>query len=537
MTAECYPISVLPELSRLFLDFCERREALRPFFFASALSTDWMTAPIRLPAPRRAELCSLLEEQSREIGAAHPALENIARLRNGAGAVVTGQQVTLFGGPLFTLFKAATAIRRAREASASGYPHVPVFWLATEDHDLAEADHIALPARGELRVLRAPAVGPSGAPVGALRFGEGLQEELEKAAEILGPGPFLQALRRWYRPGATFGRAFAELLSETFAAQGLIVIDAASRAFHRLGQDVLRAAVVRADELHSALTDRADELEAAGYHAQVLTPPGSSLLFLIEEGSGARLALRRPSPGQWLAGERRYSTGDLLEILDAAPERLSPNALLRPVFQDAILPTAVYVGGPSEIAYFAQSQVLYERIAGRATPVLPRLSATLIEPALARILARHDVSLPWVMEISARDPQELAQALAAKALPPEWKRRLAAAGQALETELAALTEYAAAADPGLARASEVAASKMLYQMNRLRLLATNHQLQREQKLASEIQAIAVHLFPQRAPQERVLGAAWYLSRYGETLAELLVRHAGEHCPGHKAIWL
>ena len=537
VTAECYPISILPELSRLFLDFCERHDALSPFYPASAFSTDWMTAPVRLSAPRRSELCSRLEEQSREYGAAPPALENIARLRNGAGAVVTGQQVTLFGGPLFTLFKAATAIRRAREASASGYPHVPVFWLATEDHDLAEADHIALPAKGEIRVLRAPAAGAAGAPVGELRLGEGLDDVLRQAAEILGPGPFLESLRRCYRPGATFGRAFAELLSRIFAAQGLIVIDASSRGFHALGRDVLRAALVRADELHSALADRADELEAAGYHAQVLTPPQSSLLFLIDADSGARLPLRRPSPGQWLAGERTYSTGELLEVLDEAPERLSPNALLRPVFQDAILPTAVYVGGPSEIAYFAQSQVLYERIAGRTTPVLPRLSATLIEPGVAKILARHEISLPWVMETSARDPLELAQTLGARALPAEWKRRLAAAGHALEAELAALTEYAAAADPGLARACETAASKMLYQMNRLRLMAANHQLQREHRLASDVQAIAVHLFPERSPQERVLGSAWHLSRYGEALPDLLVRHAGEHCPGHKAIWL
>ena len=145
---------ILPGLSRLFLDFAERREALAPFFPASAYSTRWMTAPPVLPPAHRATLCDLLEQQNRSFGAADPVFENIARLRNGAGAVVTGQQVTLFGGPLFTILKAATAIRKAKDASISGNPHVPIFWLATEDHDLAEADHVTLPSRHELQTLR-----------------------------------------------------------------------------------------------------------------------------------------------------------------------------------------------------------------------------------------------------------------------------------------------------------------------------------------------------------------------------------------------
>src|SRR6201996_2897469 len=151
---ECYPISVLPGLSRLFLDYAERREPLSPFYPASAYSTEWMATRPVLPAVHRETLCQLLQEQSQEFGDAAPVLENIARLREGAGVVVTGQQVTLFGGPLFTILKAATAIRKARDASIAGSPHVPIFWLATEDHDLAEADHVTFPDRHDLKTLR-----------------------------------------------------------------------------------------------------------------------------------------------------------------------------------------------------------------------------------------------------------------------------------------------------------------------------------------------------------------------------------------------
>jgi bacillithiol synthase len=533
---ECYPVALLPGLSRLFLDFAERREALTPFYPASAYSTQWMTASPVLPPAHRVALCELLEQQNRSFGAADPVFKNLERLRNGAGAVVTGQQVTLFGGPLFTILKAATAIRKAKDASIAGSPHVPIFWLATEDHDLAEADHITLPSRHELKTLRLAATHVNGAAVGGVTIGENIEELLAQAAEILGPGAVLDQLTACYEQGQSLGHAFAKFISHTFAAQGLLVLDASSRGFHALGGDVLREAIVRADELRVALNDRDQQLVAAGYHSQVLVPPQSSLLFLFDS-AGARHPLRRTAEGGWQAARQPYSTAELLAILDAEPQRLSPNALLRPVFQDSILPTSAYVGGPAEIAYFAQSQVLYERILGRTTPVLPRLSATLIEPAIATLLTRHDVSLPDVIQSVLTDPLELAQRLGARAISAIGKRKLAAAGNALDTELSALATYMHSLDPGLGRAADVSSSKMRYQMNRMRRLAANYELRREETLGRDAGLIALNLFPDRHLQERLLGAAWFLSRYGDSLPELLVEQAGQQCPGHKAIWL
>src|ERR1700744_5839064 len=438
---ECYPIGLLPGLSRLFLDFTERREALAPFYPASAYSTQWMATPAVLSASHRATLCDLLEQQNRNFGASEEALKNITRLREGAGAVVTGQQVTLFGGPLFTILKAATAIRKAKDASIAGSPHVPIFWLATEDHDLAEVDHVTFPDRHELKRLRLGSEHPNARPVGGLTLDNNVEDLLAEVSALLGPGPVVEQLAACYRPGQTLGRAFAQFISQTFAAQGLIVLDASSRGFHTLGSDVLRQAIVRADELRVALNDRDQQLAAAGYHSQVVVPALSSLLFLLDSQSGARVPLRRTAEGAWQAARQHYSTSELLAILDAEPERLSPNALLRPVFQDFILPTSSYVGGPAEVAYFAQSQVLYERILGRTTPVLSRLSATLIEPAIGSLLSRHDVSLPDVIQSALRDPLELAQRLGARAIPAIGKRKLAAAGSALDTELSGLATY------------------------------------------------------------------------------------------------
>ena len=500
-----------------------------------------MSSATPQPTPHRAALADLLSLQNHDLqsqGAPglSPVLENIQRLREGANAVVTGQQVTLFGGPLFTLLKAATAIRRAKDASDAGHPHVPIFWLATEDHDLAEADSVALPAGDELRRLKLLVERRHGGPVGRIPLGEDVTRVLCEAASLLDPGPFFDELEACYRPGATFGNAFGSLLARVFSRYGLIVLDANSRDFHALGREVLRAAILRAEELHAALHDRDAQLSARNYHSQVLVPAQSSLLFLIEE-TGARVPLRRNAANRWQAGRNAYSTDDLLGILDREPERLSPNALLRPVFQDFILPSTAYVGGPSEIAYFAQSEVLYQKLLGRTTPILPRLSATLIEPAVASVMARHDLSLPDVIQAAMRDPQELAHRLGARALPIEAKRKLAATGNALEAELQALTGYLHSLSADLGRSSEVAASKMRYQMNRLRRLAANDQLRREQSLAHHALAVMLSLFPERHPQERIVGAAFFLSRYGDSLLETIVDHAGQLCPGHKAIWL
>jgi len=528
VTVDCYPISLLPRQSRLFLDYTSSHEPIAPFFVSTPWSHAWKDAVPAQDEDRRSAMADALREQNQSWGAGAKTLENIERLRNGAGAVVTGQQVALFGGPLFTILKAATIIERARAAGA-----VPVFWLATEDHDLAEADHVTLPSRHALHTLRLEREeAHAGQPVGPLQLGAQVTAVLDRAAELIGGTPEFDLLAASYAPDATFASAFARLVAGIFADYGLVVIDASTRAFHALGAPVLRYAIEHAEALETVLHQRDLLLAERGYHAQVLVATGSSLLFLIDE-NGARVPLRRKN-GTWLAGKATYSTQDLLRILEETPERLSPNALLRPVFQDLVLPTMAYIGGPAEVAYFAQSRVVYEAILGRTTPVFPRLSATLIEPAMAKVMAQHELSLTDILE---GHPDELAHRLGARAIPIEGKKRLAATGNALDAELEALLAWTQSLDAGLARAAGVAASKMRYQMNRLRRLAANYQLQREASIRRHVDTLSFNLFPDRHPQERVIGGIAYLSRYGGALIETLVEQASQDCPGHKAIWL
>jgi bacillithiol biosynthesis cysteine-adding enzyme BshC len=550
METECLPISTLPGTTALFRDVTEPATArdpalLRRCYPAAPFDLGWASASgAGDPDPQhRNRLTDALLRQADGFDAGGASLANIERLKNGAAAVVTGQQVGLFGGPLLTLLKAATAIRKAQDATkASGREHVPVFWLASEDHDLAEVDQVSLLTKTSVETLRLGLKSAVAEPVGAMVLGdrcdEGhdrLHQEIERASELLGWAPVSELLRECYATGATLAGAFGRLLTKIFAAQGLVVMDASVREFHALGAPVLRAAVERAAELEAALLARTDELVQAGYHAQVLVVPGHSLLFLVDAEAGARLPLRRMADGSWKAGARSYSTAELLDILEREPERLSPNALLRPVFQDAILPTAAYVGGPAEVAYFAQSAVLYEKILGRVTPVLTRLSATLVEPAIAATMAAHEISFAQVLE--ARTADALALRLGARAMPIEGKRRVAAVGNAMDAELSALTEYMTAMSAELGRAAGVSASKMRYQMNRLRRMAAAFEVQKQASLAKQAATVMLNLLPEGHLQERVVAGVAFLAKYGDALPALLVEHAGQECPGHRVISL
>ncbi|QMV19832.1 bacillithiol biosynthesis cysteine-adding enzyme BshC [Granulicella sp. 5B5] len=568
MTPECHPISTLPDTTPLFRDFAGPSVSvpagLRRWYPADPFSMDWAHVAPTLSPEHRNRLADALLRQTDRFDASGAVLANIERLKHGASAVVTGQQVGLFGGPLLTLLKAATAIRKAQDATRlTGREHVPIFWLASEDHDLAEVDQVSLLSKTAVETLHLNLDASKPLPVGARVLGdrgdEGhhrLAEELDKACELLGWAPICDLLRECYTPGATLASAFGRLITKLFAPFGLIVMDAASRDFHALGASTLQYAIEHAAELDAALIARSHELPAAGYHAQVLVSEGHSLLFLLEPQEGAtandlmkpavRLPLRRNAQGVWKAGPRTYTTVELLDILATEPERLSPNALLRPVFQDTILPTAAYIGGPAEIAYFAQSAVVYEAIfgsdgkPGRITPVLPRLSATLIEPAIAQVMQQHEVTFSQVIDAlshGSKTPAELATRLGARAMPIEAKRKLAAVGNALDTELTALTEYMTAMSPDLGRSATISRNKLRYQMNRLRRMAANFELQKQASLNKHATAIALNLYPEGHLQERLLAGIWFLAHHGDTLPALLVDHAAQECPGHRVIFL
>src|ERR1022692_2747375 len=293
--AQCLPFTQIPHTTRLFTDFLAYTPSVQPFYPHSPHFSEWSKAEastIKYDPARRERVSAILERQNKSWDASAQTFANLKRLRQGAAAIVTGQQVGLFGGPMFAIYKARTAVKLAEEATAAGIESVPVFWLATSDHDLAEVNHVSLPgADGLLRTLSTSSHGVPGVPVSNVKLGEEILPVVEEAAGLLGESEAAQFLRESYRPGETLGTAFARFYARLFGQRGVILLDASDAELHRAAAPIYRAAIERAEELGTALLTRGQALDGAGYYQQVKVTASSVLLFAMREG--ARTAIHR----------------------------------------------------------------------------------------------------------------------------------------------------------------------------------------------------------------------------------------------------
>ena len=536
MKAHCLPFSQIPHTTRLFLDLVAYTPQVQSFYPRSPYFLEWLkdeAGRISYEASRRERVTQILEHQNRSWNASEKTLANLDRLRKGASAIVTGQQVGLFGGPTFSLYKALSAVKLASEATAAGIDAVPVFWLATYDHDLAEVNHISLPAAdGTLAVLTTPSKDVPGAPVSSVRFGDEINPVVEEAATLLGHTEASQVLRDCYRPGESLGTAFARLYAHIFADWGVILLDPSDPEFDRVAQPIYRAAIERADELAASLLDRGQKLEAAGYHQQVKVTDSSVLLFTTRQG--ARTPISRRATEFVIDGEaaaEKVSQSQLLAVVDSHPERFSPNVLLRPIMQDFLLPTLAYTGGSAEAAYFAQAGVVYEALLGRVTPILPRFSATIVEPKAQRLLEKHELTITDVFE----GPEVLRQRIAAKQLPRDLQAAFEAAKKAFEENFSVVKSELAKLDKTLVDAAETCHSKMQHQLEKLYAQAVRVEVLKGELVSRHAETLSQALYPNKGLQERTLGGIYFLARYGQELLHQLYDTINSSCYDHQII--
>jgi bacillithiol biosynthesis cysteine-adding enzyme BshC len=381
--------------------------------------------------------------------------------------------------------------------------------------------------------MRAESHGVPDAPVGTVRFGPEIEPVIERAASLLGDSEVTGWLREAYRPGGTLGSAFGRLFAGLFADWGVIMLDPSDKEFYDLAKPLFRAAIERAPELDDALLTRGKALEEAGYHQQVKVTSASTLLFHIKDGT--RTVVHRKTngsnAGEYLVGDERVSKAELLDQIEAAPEQFNPNVLLRPVVQDHLLPTLVYTGGAAEVAYFAQVAVVYEKLLGRVTPVLPRFSATLVEPKAQRLLERYGLGLPDLFH----GPEKLRELIAQRTLPSDLQQRFDEARSSLERSLNAVRESLTRLDPTLTDAATHAAAKMHYQLGRLQARAARAELSRNEVITRHADALSYALFPDKALQEREVAGVSFVARYGTELLRNLYDTIHVDCHDHQVI--
>jgi bacillithiol biosynthesis cysteine-adding enzyme BshC len=527
------PYDQIPHSSKLFLDYLFHHEEVSEFYPRPA-TRKWLTEQARQivydPA-RRERVATALERQNKAFGSGDATARALQSFREGAVVTVTGQQVGLFGGPLYSLLKAASAIAAANELKRSGVAAVPIFWLATEDHDLEEINHAFLPnGRERVVLLTSESRGNQNAPVGQVLFSEEIEKVAAEAARLVGDSKAANAITSAYRRGETFGSAFGKLFAQIFHEHGLILLDPLDPELHRIAQPIYLAAMERAEEIDKALLARGKRLRNLGYHEQVRVTGDSTLLFTME--GGERRVIQRANGG-FLVGAQKIERDALLRCVAERPEVFSPNVLLRPVVQDYLLPTVTYFGGPAEVAYFAQGAVVYEKLLGRVTPVLARLSATIVNPRMQRLLKRYRLALPELFH----GEENLKQLLGSRVLPGDIDRILDDTAEKLRLGIREMQDSLRTLDPSLVPAAEKAARKMHHQVGRLRARAARAELQRDEYLARDAAELIASLHPEKALQERVLAGVAFLAANGLDFLDLLIEAANSDCGAHQLLYL
>ncbi|WP_161882035.1 bacillithiol biosynthesis cysteine-adding enzyme BshC [Deinococcus alpinitundrae] len=434
-----------------------------------------------------------------------------------ARVVVAGQQAGLLGGPAYSVHKAADAVLLARQLSTEARPVLPVFWIASQDHDAGEVASTSLLDFSE-REFRPRLELPQGVPVGRIGWRtEWTAQLLALIGEFDAPERHKAAVRAHLEfafQGQTYADVFARLMFRLLGEHGLIVLDPLHPALARLMAPALKRELERPLDGPQRIEEAAERLSARGYTPQLRRPAGATNLFL--EGDDGQRTLLRVDGQRFESAGRPYSTSEVLKVLEQDPSRLTPAAGLRPIIQDTLLPTAAFVVGPGELAYAAELRGVYE-LHGLTQPVLwPRLSVTWLEPNVARLLTRFGVTAAQFQ----RDPAgTLGRALAtpqqAAALGSERLNTLQAQFTALASELAAL-------DPTLGNSVARTRERTLARLERHRVQAERALGRAEDERSGQLTRLEKHLLPAGHPQEREMNFLTYLLKHGQTPLSMLM---------------
>ena len=516
----------LVHLPRLAEDYLYDFGKVREFYdgdFRDPAAFERQTERARSRPMPREDLAAVLSEQNRSYGCGPETLDAIGTLvRDKACAVVTGQQVGLFSGPLYTIYKALTAIKLADALKRRGLgTFVPVFWLASDDHDLAEIDHIALIDKdNRLREIRCPTPSrESKVPVSNVPLPPDIADCLEQLKDLTSDTEFkadiLGSLSEAYQPGRSYVEAFGRWVTRLFKSRGLVLIDARHPRLKEMGREIFFREIAEESPSTRRAVAASERLRLAGYETQIPLHEGILNQFYAER---ERQAIQWKDGAYDIKGLPAMATKeDLLKLAREKPFLFSPNVLLRPLYQDAVLPTVAYVGGPSEIAYFGQLKGVYEAF-GLSMPVIyPRKSVTIVEGKIDHILKKYHLSVPDLWRNAAGAIGEITK----QEIPDSVGQALLLARDHLELDYACLKAEIRAFDPGLTGSADLAKGKMNQQLDFLQKKVQQAARKRNDIAVQQLRKAADNLYPHQRLQERVFNIVPYLIKYGASFIDQL----------------
>jgi bacillithiol biosynthesis cysteine-adding enzyme BshC len=494
----------------------------------------WREAIARSQRHTRARdtVADIVSAQQLRRGAPAAAVAAAARLRDPQTvAIVTGQQAGLFGGPLFTLLKAITAIELAeRVRTEHSVPAVAVFWIDAEDHDWDEVKSCGvLDAALAHRIISVGDLpGAHREPVARVRLDDSIERAMAELGTVLPKTEFsssmFETLRAAYQAGAGMADAFGRWMESVLGTRGLVVYDSADPAAKPLVAGVFAREIEHAGETSRLAAEAGAAMEARGYTAQVTPQQGTVALFHL---NATREAIRLQGD-RFEIGERVDTKAELLARVQQSPAEFSPNVLLRPIVQDTLFPTICYVAGPNELAYLGQLRGIYAAFGVPMPLMQQRATATLLDSNAARLLARHDVPLE---QLRAQDESALNQLLQSQ-LPPGVEASLQDVALVLQERMDQLAASVTQVDATLEGATRSALGRMQDDLKKLQGKIIQAAKRKDDTLRRQFQHAQAQAFPGGDPQERAIGFVYFVNKYGPALVDRLIEELSPEMGTH-----
>ncbi|MEX0681786.1 MAG: bacillithiol biosynthesis cysteine-adding enzyme BshC [Balneolales bacterium] len=465
----------------------------------------------RYPHDRK-KSCAIIREFNRNFSLHKRAEENLKALEDeDTVTLTTGQQVNLFGGPLYTVLKTLSVIHLAKKLSKETRRHVvPVFWLADEDHDFDEIATVSLPNSKSVNRITLPGESVDHQAAGSIQVNDDFAlfrtSVYNALPETDFKGELTNLLNDCYSKGCSFRNAFGQFMAHLFSKYGLVFAGSNDLETKKFTSDIIKVAIQQADSIRSVLSKQSEHIGAVFHQqAQVL----DSLLFWHDDTEG-RVRMKHLD-GKWHRNpDIALSTDQLLRELDKNPDRFSPNVFLRPVIQDTLLPNVAYIGGPAEIAYFGQMKPLYHLFQQKMPFIAGRLSATMMEPSIARIFNE----LPFKLSDYARRIEDLEQTYLKTLADPEADHHFDDWKQSVEALTNRMTQQIGVSDPGLQNHSKALTKEHQKAIDKFRQKWMHTIRQKEEVQINRIRKIKHALFPNDHLQEREISFIYFINKYG-----------------------
>ncbi len=532
-------LRTIPSTPRLYADYWEAKAGIRAMFPRYFRDENVFAEQARLIDDRqydRRSLCLVLREQNERFGSGAQALANVARLEDPSAVVaIGGQQAGLFGGPLYTAYKALTILAVARQAEHTlGRPVVPIFWIASEDSDHAEVDHASVTDRdGKLRTLRMPGAGQAKIPVSKIRLGEPIGPLLDELAAFLPEGDgareVMAELRAAYTPGRTYPQAFGAWMASLFGPRGLSLVDPSDARLKRIAHGLFDAEIAGKSPVSAAVIEQTERLKAAGYDPQIELRDGFLTLFHQDP---ARDAITMTPQGFELKGSgRKFTPKELSTLLADKPETFTPNAVMRPLFQDTIFPSLAVVLGPSEIAYWCQLTLAYQRLGIPMPLMVPRSSLTIVEQKVERLRVKLGVDFVKLLERGDHIIDDILR----RKIPESLTRRIAEGRQQVNEAWEGIVSEIDTLDPTLHRTALIGASRAARQLDFMEKKIAQAARKKNGILRGQVERLTASLAPLGGLQERTLCIAPFLARYGRGIITMASEAIDPFAPEHRTL--